>query len=95
MLREARAHAGLTQRALAGRAGIPQPAISRIESGHGSPRVDTLDRLLRACGKTVDLADRPGIGVDLTLIAERIRLTPGERARRAALEWNRTRAIRG
>lgn len=94
MLREARRSAGLTQRQLARLAGVPQPAVSRIERDHLSPRVDTLDRLLRACGKTIDLAERPGRDVDRTLIRERLRLTPGERARLAIREWERTAAFR-
>jgi len=44
-LRDARRRAHLTQRALASRSGIPQPAIARIERGTVVPRVDTLDRL--------------------------------------------------
>jgi transcriptional regulator with XRE-family HTH domain len=94
MLREARVAAGLSQRELARRAGVPQPAVSRIERNHGSPRVDTLDRLLRACGKAMELTDRPGASVDRTLILERLEMTPGDRARRTALEWNRTRSVR-
>ncbi|HEY7536460.1 MAG TPA: helix-turn-helix transcriptional regulator [Gaiellaceae bacterium] len=94
MLREARVAAGLTQRELARRAGVPQPAVSRIERDHGSPRVETLDRLLRACGKALELTDRPGVRVDRTLIRERLAMTPGARARRTALEWNRTASIR-
>ena len=46
ILRHARRHAGLTQRALAQLAGIPQPAIARIERGAVSPRVSTLAELL-------------------------------------------------
>jgi transcriptional regulator with XRE-family HTH domain len=94
MLREARRVAGISQRELARRAGVPQPAVSRIEREHGSPRVDTLDRLLRQCGKELELVDRPGLGVDRTLIRERLRMSPGERARRAAREWERTRLFR-
>jgi transcriptional regulator with XRE-family HTH domain len=94
MLREARRAAGLSQRELARRAGVPQPAVSRIEREHGSPRIDTLDRLLRQCGKQLELAERPGLGVDRTLIRERLRLSPGERARLTAHEWARTRVFR-
>jgi hypothetical protein len=38
--------------------------------------------------------ERPGAGVDRTLIHDRLRLTPGERARQAVLEWRRTEAFR-
>lgn len=94
MLQDARRSAGLTQRELARRAGMPQPAISRIERGLASPRVDTLDRLLRACGRDAVLIDRPGMGVDVSLIRERLRLSAGERARLAADEWRRTSPFR-
>ncbi len=86
--------AGLGQRELARRAGIPQPTLSRIERGMASPRFDTLDRLLRECGLALDLVRRRGVEVDRTLIRERLRLTPGERARLAVLEWERTRVFR-
>jgi len=93
LVREARLAAGLSQRELARRAGIPQPTLSRIERGRASPRFDTLDRLLRACGKALEVVGRPGLGVDRSLIRERLRLRPGERARLAALEWERTRVF--
>ncbi len=91
LLREAREAAGLGQRELARRAGIPQPTLSRIERGRTSPRFDTLDRLLRECGKALEVVERPGLGVDRSLIRERLRLPPGERARLAVREWERTR----
>jgi transcriptional regulator with XRE-family HTH domain len=95
ILREARRRAGLTQRELASTTGVPQPAVSRIERDHVSPRLDTLDVLLRGCGLALDLVDRPGLGVDRTLIRERLRLSPRERAQLTAREWNRTGALRG
>jgi transcriptional regulator with XRE-family HTH domain len=73
---------------------VPQPAISRIERDRVSPRIDTLDDLLRSCGLALDLVDRPGRDVDRTLIRERLALSVAERARLAALEWNRTRSVR-
>ena len=94
LLRQARRAAGLGQREVARRAGIPQPTLSRIERGLASPRFDTLDRLLRECGLELDLVRRPGLDVDRTLIRERLRLTPGERARLAVREWERTAPFR-
>jgi transcriptional regulator with XRE-family HTH domain len=73
---------------------MPQPTLSRIERGLTSPRFSTLDRLLRECGLELDLAPRAGLGVDRTLIAERLRLSPGDRARRAVREWEATRTFR-
>ena len=40
MLRMARRRAGLSQRELARRAGVPQPTVSRIERGQMSPSLD-------------------------------------------------------
>jgi len=83
----ARRRAGLTQRELARRSGIPQPSISRIERGVISPTVDTLERLLRVCGMELLLWDLPKEDdVDRTLIWENLKLTPGQRLRQAAHE---------
>lgn len=90
---EARLGAGLSQRELARRSGVPQAAISRIERGLVSPRTETLDRLLRACGKDVALIVRPGTGLDRTLIRDKLHLTTTERARLAVKEWENTRAL--
>jgi transcriptional regulator with XRE-family HTH domain len=50
LVREARARAGLTQAELAGRAGTSQAAIARYERADVLPSLETLDRLVRACG---------------------------------------------
>ena len=72
MVREARQRAGLTQRGLAAKAGIPQETIARIERGREDPRVTTLDRLLEGCGYGLESMPRLGIGIDRTQIAERL-----------------------
>lgn len=75
LVRDARTRAGLTQRQLEERSGVPQASIARIERGAIVPRFDTLDRLLLACGvelKAVARAD----GVDRTLIRARLAMTP-------------------
>lgn len=59
VVREARGRAGLTQRELAQATGIHQPAIARIETGDVVPRVDTLGRLLAACGASLVVEQRP------------------------------------
>ena len=46
----ARRQAGLTQQALANRAGTSQAAMSAYESGRRSPSVETLCRILGAAG---------------------------------------------
>ncbi|MGH2573205.1 MAG: helix-turn-helix domain-containing protein [Actinomycetota bacterium] len=86
VLLQARKRAGLSQRDLAARAGMPQSAIARIEKGVVLPRVDTLDRLLAGCNEALESRPRLGRGVDRTAIRQLLRLTPGERARLAAAE---------
>lgn len=66
--------------------GVKQPAIARIESDQVSPRVDTLDRLLRACGADLEPTRRLGVGVDRTMIRELLKLTPRERVELAIKE---------
>jgi predicted transcriptional regulator len=89
VLRQARRRAGLTQRELADRAGVPQSQVARIESGAVVPRVDTLDRLLEVCGEGLEAVPRPGIGVDRSGTVELLRVSP-----RARLQ-NASRAARG
>lgn len=79
LLSYARRRAGLTQRELSGRTGIPQPAIARIERGRVSPTLVTLDRLLAATGQSVELAPRLGEGVDRSLIHAALAQSPEQR----------------
>ena len=55
-LRRARRAAGLTLRALAERAGTSHATLAAYESARAVPRVDTLDRILRAAGYATDIA---------------------------------------
>jgi transcriptional regulator with XRE-family HTH domain len=93
ILKAARRTARLTQRELARRAAVPQPMISRIERGIVSPTVATLERLLRQCGLELETVRRVG-EVDRTLIQERLRLTPGQRAAHGAQAWKAMRPFR-
>jgi len=79
MLRSARRQAGMTQRELAARAGVPQTTVGRVEAGLITPRVDTLERLLRATGQELSVSPRPGAGVDRSQIRRLLRLTPRQR----------------
>jgi transcriptional regulator with XRE-family HTH domain len=87
-LRLARRRRGLTQRQLAELSGVPQSAIARIESGRVTPRVDSLDKLLRVCGETLETRPQRGIGVDRSLIREMLRLSPAQRLEIASVEAN-------
>jgi transcriptional regulator with XRE-family HTH domain len=85
LLHEARLRAGLTQAELAERAGTARSQISRYERGDVLPSLETLRRVIRACGfelgfrvYNADLEDH-----DAALIAQTLPLTPEERVDRA------------
>jgi transcriptional regulator with XRE-family HTH domain len=61
-LSEARRKAGLTQVELAARMKTSQASVARIESGHGAPKWETIERYARALGATpvVRLVDAAG-----------------------------------
>jgi transcriptional regulator with XRE-family HTH domain len=86
MVRFARSRAGLTQRRLATKSGVPQETIARIERGRVDPRLRTLDRLLEACGYGLEVEPRLGIGIDRTQIAERLALPMDKRLAIALLD---------
>ena len=50
MVRELRLGAGLSKEELAQRAGMMQPALSRLERGGGIPTIAVLDRIVAALG---------------------------------------------
>ncbi len=80
LVREARALAGLSQAQLAERLGTTQSAVSNWERGRDVPRVDTLGRILQACGFEADLTFRRHDDVDRSQVARLVRLTPRDRA---------------
>jgi ribosome-binding protein aMBF1 (putative translation factor) len=71
--REAR---GLTQVALGERLGWPQPNVARLEAGHRTPDLATLDRLARRLGLEVTVRATPG---GLTVELREARTVPGAR----------------
>jgi transcriptional regulator with XRE-family HTH domain len=94
LLREARLRAGLTQDELAQRAGTVRSQISRYERGDVLPSLETLRRLIRACGLELgfrlfnaDLEEH-----DASLIAQTLPLTPEERVERAVRAVKRIHA---
>ncbi len=82
LLRELRLDAGLSQRALARRAGTSQPAVARYERGAATPSWETLQRLAAACGQCLKISAEPIPDPhDVELAEVLIRLTPEERLR--------------
>lgn len=79
MVRYGRRRAGLTQRELAAKSGIPQETIARIEGGRVDPRIGTVDRLLEACEMGLEVMPRLGIGIDRTQFVRLLEMTPSER----------------
>lgn len=82
LVQRLRGAAGLSQRALARRAGTSQPAIARYERGGATPSLATLERLATACGQrltvTVEAVPEPH---DVELAGILLALTPEQRLR--------------
>jgi transcriptional regulator with XRE-family HTH domain len=85
LIRTSRRQKGISQAELARRARTSQSAVARIEGGQTSPTVETLERLSAALGLRLELdATEADSGVDATLVAAALRLSPTERLRRMA-----------
>ncbi len=84
--------AGLSLRALAERAGTSHSTLAAYEAGRAVPRVDTLDRILRAAGYATDIAvslradatdaDRHAKGEELQQALELAAMFPARHATR-------------
>jgi transcriptional regulator with XRE-family HTH domain len=74
-LRAARQRSGLSQAALAARAGTSQATVSAYESGRKQPSVATLSRLLAAAGSrlAIEPAERPVLQVGEDRLTRRAR----------------------
>lgn len=80
LLRRARLEAGLTQAQLAQRAGTTQSVVARIEAPGANPRVESLEALLGAMHRGIELSDAPRLPpVDEGQIRDRLTLTPAQR----------------
>jgi len=67
LIRTARRRAGVTLRELAQRAHTSHSTLAAYEQGRKTPNVDTLDRILTACGFRVDVtltARPPDVAAD-------------------------------
>lgn len=88
-IQELRARHGLSQSALAYRAGTTQQAISRVEQGRVSPTVEMLARLAAAAGEELVLDSRPR---EVPFAADQLATASAspmaERLERA-MSWNR------
>jgi transcriptional regulator with XRE-family HTH domain len=80
LIRRARTEARLTQAQLAGRLGVTQAALARLERPGANPTVATLERVLRATGRRLEMRlGRVEANVDTTLLREALRLEPAAR----------------
>lgn len=80
LVRRARRDAGLTQEQLARRMGVSQAAMARLERAGSNPTVRTLERVLRATGRELELRlARPRPSVDESLLREALGISPEER----------------
>jgi len=89
LVRQRRRAHGLTQAQLALRAGTTQAAVSRLERGHLSPTLGTLQSLLAALGEEPQLTFRslPG-DHDADHLTDLHARTPEQRFA-LAISWNR------
>jgi transcriptional regulator with XRE-family HTH domain len=93
VIKQAREAAGLSQAALADRMGTTQSAVARLESQRSNPRIDTLDRAIAATGQRLHVSLEPAAGIDETLIAAALRLSPADRLRRFASAYRGAKAL--
>ncbi len=94
LLRAARRAANLTQADLAGRLGISQAAVAKLERPGTNPTVETLERAVWATGRRLLLAtEARGAGVDESLIRHQLELTPAERIRGIETMYGQMRAL--
>lgn len=59
LLKRVRRDRGLSQRALALKAGVPQPTVAQIERGHREPSISLLGRIVEANGFELQVSLRP------------------------------------
>jgi transcriptional regulator with XRE-family HTH domain len=94
LLRLARDRTGLTQSALAARAGVAQQSISAYETGRKEPTLPTLVRLLAAAGLEMRIRLEPISDHDRSLDEMLESLDPSERALLDAARAGRVGAAR-
>jgi transcriptional regulator with XRE-family HTH domain len=90
ILRDVRAHAGLSRRALAAKAGVPTSTVSRIEDRQNDPTLTMLARLVEAAGSDLLVESRPR--EDHFTLAE-LATAVDEGAGRLRIDWTRLRGF--
>lgn len=90
VLRQARAQAGLSRRALAAKAGVPTSTVSRIENEQSDPSLTMLDRLVEAAGSRLVVETR--FRHDHHTVAE-LATAVTEAAGRLEIDWTRLRGF--
>lgn len=95
LVRELRAGAGLSQRALAQRANTSQPAVARYERGAATPSWETLERLAGACGRRLKVSAEFAPDPHDVELAESLLERPPEERLRALTRYARLHAIAG
>ena len=82
LIKDARSSSGLTQAELARKLKVSQPVIARLERGGANPTLQTLDRVIAATGHSLEMRLAAPSGIDESMIAEDLKLTPDQRLRR-------------
>ncbi len=96
LIRRSRQRAGITQAELARRLGTTQSAVARLERAGSNPRIETVERALLAAGHLLSLSSKkPKPGIDESLIARQLRLTPEERLRSFEASYRDVRKLTG
>ncbi|MFN2383783.1 MAG: helix-turn-helix transcriptional regulator [Gemmatimonadota bacterium] len=79
LIREGRRRAGMTQAELAKRVATTQSAVARWEAGHARPPLETLQRIVRACGLELRLGLEPIDENEIGVLERNLALNPTER----------------
>lgn len=94
-MRQARAATGLSQAELARRIGSTQSAVARLERAGSNPRVETLQRAIAATGHDLEVTLTQESGIDETLIAASLTLSPAQRLDHFAAFYRSAQALAG
>ena len=79
LIKEARLRAGLTQCELGARLGKSQSAIARWERDDVSPSLETVRKVVRACGFDLTFFMSNFDDSNVTIIDQNLRMTPAQR----------------